>query len=374
MNKPIPALALCAALLLTGCSSMLEREYVSLSPHPQFPAVVDDSNAIRVETYQQLSNALWAMVKAHQETGVIRLRNYTPTAGSTVEDDLTRAREEVYHDDPLGNYAIDAIDTDLERIVMYYEATVTIAYRRTKEQVDAVTDVTGSGAIRTQLRSALSGFRPEVALKLNYFSEDADYIRALIRETYYDTPAAALGMPQVEVALYPDSGFQRIVEVTFTYPEDPAVLQAQSRALTNQADSLLLPLQENNLRGDDLARALLTALTDRIAAHEPQEAAPLSTAWCLMEGTGDSQGLALAYRLLCDAAGLESQVVEGSLDGAPHYWVILSAQAGYRHVDPSLGGDGFLLTDQDMTDLGYEWTAADYPACGESEENLQNTP
>lgn len=374
MNKKIPALALCAAMLLTGCSSMLDREYISVSPHPQLPAAADDSNAIRVENYQQLLSALLALVKDHKETGVIRLRNYTPSAGGTVEGDMTRAREEVYHDDPLGNFAIDAIDASLERIVMYYEATITISYRRTKEQVDAVTSVTGSGAIRTQLRAALASFQPETALRVNYFSEDADYIRALLRETYYDTPAAALGMPQIEVALYPDSGFQRIVEVIFTYPGDPELLREKSQALAVAAEAALLPILEQKLTGDPLAEALLDVLRERNEEHgQTGEAAPVSTAYCLVEGVGDSQGLALAYKLLCDGAGVECQVVQGVLDGAAHYWTIVSGQEGYRHVDPTLD-EGFLLTDGQMWEHGAEWTATDYPVCGESDENLENTP
>ena len=44
----------------------------------------------------------------------------------------------------------------------------------------------------------------------------------------------------------------------------------------------------------------------------------------------------------------------------------ITVDGSHRHVDASLGRDGFYLTDQDYQALsGAEWSAEDYPACGE---------
>lgn len=362
MKKRLLSLALCACLALTGCASMLEREYVSTAAHPQLPVAADDSELLWVESYPELLDAILAQVKRHEEVGTIRLRDYQ----RPVEEDLTRACEEVSMDDPLGAYAVASIHPEYERIVTYYEATITIEYRRTKEQMDSIASVTGSGAIRAALRAALTDFAPELALRINYFSEDADSIRALIRQTYLASPAAALGMPTAQVELYPDTGLQRIVEVILVYPDDPEALRVKRDDITAAAKAMAEPILARDLAGEALQAALFDALRAQAAGTDEEDERLWSTAECLLSGRGDSQGLALAYKLLCDLAGVECTVAEGRADGQPRYWTLVATGNGHRIVDPSLE-EGFLLTDDGFRTLtGAEWEPEAYPACGEA--------
>lgn len=365
MKKSILPLVLCAALALTGCSSMLEREYVSTAVHPQLPPAVENADDLWVENYPELVSAILSQVKAHEETGTVRLRNYR----GDVEQALNQACDEVSRQDPLGAFAVETIVPKYERIVTYYEATISIEYRRTREQVDAVTSVTGSGAIRAALRGALNDFVPEIALRINYFSEDEASILALIRQTYLANPAAALGMPAAQVSLYPDAGLQRIVEVVFVYPDDPEVLREKRDAVTAAARELWEPIAEQKLAGEALQSALFDALRARAAEADGEEDEPVwSTAECLLSGRGDSQGLALAYKLLCDLAGVECTVAEGTVDGQSRYWTVVSTGNGHRIVDP-VSEDGLLLTDEAFQALtGAVWDAEAYPPCGESLE------
>lgn len=366
VKKKILALVLCAGLTLTGCASMLERDYLSVTTHPQLPAADDDSNAVWVENYQELVSAILYQVKQHQEEGTIRLRDYK----GDVEASLTKACQEVSHDDPLGSYAIDRIKHSYERIVMYYEATITIDYRRTKEQLDAVATVTGNGAIRAELRDALAGFVPEVALRVNYFGDDADYIRSLIRQAYYDTPTAALGMPEVVVTLYPDTGLQRIVEVTFAYDDTPEVLRTRQEAMLTAARELAGPILVQGLAGEPLISALWTALRDQAYPETgAAQSGPGNTAYAaLVEQNGDSEGMALAFQLLCQAAELDCSVVQGSRAGEVRFWNMVMTEEGYRHVDAT-EAEGLLLTDDAYRALtGAEWSAEEYPVCGDGGE------
>ena len=355
----LAALGLTALMLLSGCSAMLVREYQSVEPHVRLSVAEDDSNAVWAESYSELQSAILAQVKAHQEVGVIRLKNWK----GDVEEQLTRACDEISHSDPLGAYSVDRIQHSFTRMVSYYEATITIDYRRSAEQIAAVTTVTGSGAIRAELLDALDGFVPETVFQINYFDEtqDADYIRDLIREAYYDLPAAALGMPEAQVNLYPDEGSRRVVEVLLTYPEDAKTLQGKRVQLEDAATDLV-----------ELASVLFSALRERSAA----DGAAGSTAYhALVEGAADSEGMALAYKELCDLAELPCQVVEGDLDGVPHFWTIVTLEEGSFHVDPSRE-EGVLLTDAQMAQAGYTWPEGEYPVCGEAEipteENVEN--
>ena len=365
----LAALGLTALVLLSGCSAMLEREYQSVEPHVRLSVAEDDSNAVWAESYSELQGAILAQVKAHEEVGVIRLKNWK----GDVEEQLTRACDEVSHSDPLGAYAVDRIQHSFTRMVSYYEATITIDFRRSAEQIAAVTTVTGSGAIRAELVDALDGFVTETAFQINYFdaTQDADYIRGLIREAYYDLPAAALGMPEVQVQLYPEQGSRRVVEVLLAYPEDPKTLQSKRVQLETAATDLTEPYRNGSLEDTTLAYALFSALRE---ASAPDAAGGATAYDALVEGAANSEGMALAYKELCDLTGLDCQIVEGALGEEPRFWVIVTLEEGSRHLDSS--GEGALLTDAQMAQAGYTWPDEEYPACGEAviqtEENVGN--
>lgn len=377
MKKRLFALCLCLSLSLTGCAAMLERDYLSVTPHARLPAAADDSTTVWVETYPELVDAIFSLVSEHRESGVIRLRNWK----GNVRQNLSDACDEVSHDDPLGAYAVDRIKPEFVRIATYYEATVSIDYRRTSEQVASVNTVAGSGAIRGELRDALTSFVPETAFRVNYFdqAQGDDYIPRLIRQAYYDSPAAALGLPEAVVNLYPESGQQRVVEVLFTYPEEPELLREKSQALTSAAQVLVDPYR-TGLRNSALIPVLYRALREHTGLGEAQDA-PLpapsvsgSTAYAaLVEGQADSEGLALAYKLLCDLAGVECTVVDGTLEGTPRFWTIVTVEQNvHRHVDPSRA-EGLLLTDTQMSESGFVWDTQEYPSCGESLSETSTT-
>ncbi|WP_419019976.1 hypothetical protein [Intestinimonas butyriciproducens] len=377
MKKRLFALCLCLSLSLTGCAAMLERDYLSVTPHARLPAAADDSTTVWVETYPELVDAIFSLVSEHRESGVIRLRNWK----GNVRQNLSDACDEVSHDDPLGAYAVDRIKPEFVRIATYYEATVSIDYRRTAEQVASVNTVAGSGAIRGELRDALTSFVPETAFRVNYFdqAQGDDYIPRLIRQAYYDSPAAALGLPEAVVNLYPESGQQRVVEVLFTYPEEPELLREKSQALTSAAQVLVDPYR-TGLRNSALIPVLYRALREHTGLGEAQDA-PLpapsvsgSTAYAaLVEGQADSEGLALAYKLLCDLAGVECTVVDGALEGTPRFWTIVTVEQNvHRHVDPSRA-EGLLLTDTQMSESGFVWDTQEYPSCGESLSETSTT-
>lgn len=360
--KRVSALVLSLCLILAGCSSMLDRRFdPPVQTHNQFPAADAGSSALRAENYTELVNAVFYLVSQGEKQGVIKLYNYTQDVAS----DLASACLEVAREDPLGTYAVDYIKHDYTRVLNYYEATITVGYRRTPEQIASIVPVTGSSAIRSEVQNALTRFSAEVVLRVSYFTEDADYIGSLIRQAYYDTPAAAFGMPDYKVSLYPDAGTQRIVEITLTYPGEPAVLRQKSAQLTQQAQDLLSPLL-GTPAGDTRLAGILAALRSRsnqLFAAAGGAALSSSPYAALVSGAADSEGRALALALLCGTAGVECTVVSGTLNGQPHFWDIVTTSAGARHADPS-ASEGLFFGDQAMKAAGYVWDASLYPVCG----------
>ena len=341
-RRAFPALLLAAALLLTGCSAMLERSYVSVEEHNENP-VSDGGSALRVESYQDLVSAVYYFVSQGAASGTVRLYNYDPEA---VEADLDAACLEVVQEDPLGAYAVDYIKYDCAHIVSYYEADLSITYRRTAEQIASVVSVTGSSAIRAELQEALAAFLPELALRISYFSEGTD-IQALLEQAYYATPAAAFGLPEAEISVYPpEGGATRVVEIVLSYPVDTEQAAAMSRELIQYAQELAeaSPL----LPGADYASAVAGLLQNQVTFDPEGPGTPYAA---LMEGSAGSEGIALAALLLCRAGGVECQVVRGTLDGQIRFWNQLRVDGGTRFLDAAAGTA--LRTAQEMEALGY---------------------
>lgn len=355
MKKRILPLLLSLALL-AGCASMLDRDFVSVEPHDQFSDTRTDSSALRAENYQGLVNAILYLVSQGSQEGVVRLYNYT----RDVDTDLSSACLEVAKKDPLGAYAVDYIKYDFSRIISYYEANVQITYRRTAAQIKGVVSVTGSSAIKGELRDALAKFSPEVVLRVSYLAEDENYILGLVRQAYYDTPGVAFGLPEAQVTLYPDSGTQRIVEILLTYPEPIDQLRQKRNDLAAAAEKSASALGKNS---EDMPGGIYAYLRAHARYQAEEGGAPGTAYAALVDGKADSEGMALAFQLLCGLKGVESAVVSGTRDGTAHFWNLVKTADGWLHVDASWSG-GLLLTDDAMKSAGYAWSAEDYPASG----------
>lgn len=349
MKKSIIALLLAGLILLSGCSTMLEREYFVSRPYTPISSSSVGGSSLRVENYQELLNAILYLVSRGEEHGVLSLYNYT---AQDVENDLSRACLEVVQEDPLGSYAVDYIKHDYSLIVSYYEVNLNIAYRRSQEQLSSIISVTGSSALRQELRRALVSFNPSTTLRVSYFTEDEAYIKELVEQAYYDAPSVALGKPEVSVSLYPDSGHQRIVEVQLTFPYSADIMLQRSQDLKNLATSLTPQVATPKVLQEIILSALdITENEDYCTTYD-----------ALIRKISNSEGIALAFQLLSDQYNLPCVVVRGQLDGKNHFWNLVSEDGvNYRHVD--LSAELLNLTDEELTQAGsYEWDRTAYPS------------
>ncbi len=360
MKKSILALFLAGMIALSGCSTMLERDYFVSHTYDPVSSAGTGGSALRAENYQDLLSAVLYMVARGEENGVVALYNYN---AKNVEDHLTRACLEVVQEDPLGSYAVDYIKHDYSLIVSYYEVHLQIAYRRPPEQIASIVSVTGSSALRQELRRALVNFNPSTVLRVSYFTEDENYIRDLVEQAYYDAPSAALGKPEVTVSLYPDSGYQRIVEIGLTFPEAPEVLLQRSQELKQHvADTIPKITTHMQLREILMNNCYVIGDAQKNTAYD-----------ALLNKESNHEGLALAYQLLCDQAGLPCMVVRGERNGEPHFWNIIQIRQEYRHVDLSAGL--FSLTDEELIAAGaYTWDPAVYPTTANPSTEASPTP
>ncbi len=350
---------LSGSLLLGGCSSMLDREYSAVNPHSAAPVVESDQLTIRVERYQDLVNALMYFVTQGRQSGVIQLYNYA----YDVKTDLEAACYEVAKEDPLGAYAVEDIDYTVTPIVSCYEASFQISYRRTQQQVAAVTVAAGSAAIRDKLRGALEQFQEELVLRINYFDQDEAYIHDLLREAYFSRPDIALDFPQVTVNLYPNNSRQRVVEILLEYSLEHATLTRRQSQVEQAAHNAAVHLR--GFKGDaailEARHMILDTTVYRLSGGD--------TAYhALIEHQSNSLGLALTMSLLCQQSNIPCTIAEGSLNGVPHTWNIVSTSQGPFHLDLTQSQEDTsaspFRSDSEMAALGYLWDNSAVPACG----------
>lgn len=230
--RTIVVLMLCC--LLTGCSSLLEREYIVVAPHSGRFWESEAADILRAEGYQDVVNDLLLLVTQHTETATLRLYNYNDEA--RVAEALERAAREVQQQTPMGAYAVDYITSFSQAQRGYYEVTIHIGYRRTEEQLQSVVNATTSEAIYSLLESALAREAQELAVRIGYWNEQSQRsVEEAIEQLRIDKGMAE-SHPWV-IQYYPATEDVGLVEILMA--ENAAVEEAFLRpsALVEEAEA-----------------------------------------------------------------------------------------------------------------------------------------
>jgi len=364
LKKRLIAAALVLCLVLSGCTSMLERDYVSATRHVEYHAE-DGASVIQAESYQGLVSAILYFVTRHDETGVIHLSNYT----GDVAEDLKEACTEILEEDSIGAYALKDIEHEFNRIVSYYEVRLTFDYEHTEAEVREIWAVTSTTTMLSRVREAMGALKEKCAVNVYYLNRDKAALITEIRQIWLDTPLV-LEEPEVRVNLYPEVGTNQVVECFFSW-KDREGLSARSSMTLAAAKRILEELEpgeeDRNLTPLDLAEALRQRVT------VDQEMGGGTAYDALVGGTANRRGLTMALKVLCDLEELGTTVVEGRLNGESAWWLIVEDRELdlHRQLDPNGGESPEYGWDERFRALGYEWSGERYPACETPAESEQ---
>lgn len=361
MKKLLAAILLCAALgaTLSGCASVFDKEYLSVTTFPESTTSPAADGATAVRSYLDLKLAINSLVTAHSESGTLDFSNYN---SASISDDLAAATKEVSTETALGAYAVDYISYDLDRIAGYYEAEVYVYYRRTAEEVEAIVSESTVSGLREAIETALSELRTELVVMVSASGAGEEEVNEYITEAYMDSPLSCVLRPKSEVTMYTGGGLQRIYEIKLKYGLDTETLEKMKAALSEELEELAARITSQSKPHRALQAA--TVLTEQCAHDESAG----SSIWAAIHGgAANSEGMAVAYKALCDALGLDCVVVTGRLDRAEHYWNILTLEGASYHVDVSMAREQgfagtFLISDAQMWGR-YWWDNEDYPQC-----------
>lgn len=121
MRKRVWALAAALLmLLLTGCGSLLNRDYSVTEPHSSSYYESEDRSVLRAESYQDLVNALLVLISGGAKEGTIWL--YPDDSGLPAPQAAERACLEVQKETPLGAYAVEYLTYTVDETPRNYDA------------------------------------------------------------------------------------------------------------------------------------------------------------------------------------------------------------------------------------------------------------
>ncbi len=365
------ALLLVIAILCSGCSRLLETEFQSIAPHTEASPTVTEDGTQTAKNKAELKSAILRLVRAGSTQGRVLLRNYV----GDVDTDVYDTCRTVLRQEPIGSYAVDYLTPEINRLLADYEVNLSLNYRRTNEQVQSVTPISGLQDFRKRLGTALATYSTEFVVETNFYEEGQYAYPNLLQQEYYAQPLTAQGMPELSVTLYPETGPRRIIEVKLSYPDTISALRAQTVACDNEIQSMIAHIARESSKAQQ-ALAAFVLLADKTTfdaevfqAMTEGQIVDDSLNDVLIDGRGVSQGYALAYKALCDALQIPCRVVVGRRGVDEHFWNVIQLDDAWYHVDVATSDAGealqyqFFLCDDTVMMLDYRWDVNDTPAC-----------
>ena len=361
MRRRALALPLAAALLLSGCGSVFEKEYYYAAPFSE-EVRPEDGGADGISNINMLKSVLIDLINRHEEHASLRFSHYS----GSVTDDLAKTTLELISSNPLAAFAVDSLTCDTSRIVSYYTADVSISYRRSAEEINAVVGVQSLPKLRADLLETVAAASPRAAFRVYSSLVDPAYFQDTLQELHFSDPALVVTQPRAQIDCYPAEGINRIYDLWLEYGAEAAELEQMRARIAQRIGELTagLTAATQPKLALECANALFAGLNADAGSY------PDTAYGALWEGCADSKGVALAYKALCDAAGIECLVVQGnigSMEAEERYWNILGLEGAYYHADISafVWGDraaAFLLDDTILWGT-YLWDTEKYPAC-----------
>ena len=217
MKKLFLPFALCAVLLLSGCGSILNREYSSLRPHSSTYYERGERNVLRAENYQDMVNDILVLVGEYAGEGTIWL--YSGEEQLDAEAVAEQAAREVKEETPLGAYAVDYLSYTVDDTPRgHTEICFQLGYRRSEEQMENMIHATSIAALYDLLTAAAGNGADELAVQVSYFDAQQQEVEEIVEQVRKESrPGAAEAW---QVRFYPDGGDVGIIEVLMNDQEE----------------------------------------------------------------------------------------------------------------------------------------------------------
>lgn len=371
-KRVIAALMAALILIISGCAAIIEGEYSSSTPH-QTGAVSSSQTAeaiVEASNSAELQEALLFFVENYIEYGKIKF-----TYDGDIDEELSAACIDVSNNTPIGSYAVYYISYNLNKIVSYYEADVSITYKRGQNEVSSIAYPEDSAELEATLLDTMANHRNEYSFYSLNAAFSPETLTGIIEELYYSNPASITYLPKAVISTYPEDNYPCIFEVVFSYPYSRDQTTSRAESITSRVNEILDKTSE--LTDEEPVLSFAHALNELVDFDYEREALDDYSPWyntytaygALVMQRATGEGFAMALKLLCDASDIECYVVRGRLNNVSHSWNIVRLQSGeLYHIDCSMyDGEGDVFYNDSEMAQTHWWDTAAYPACsGES--------
>lgn len=394
----ILALALVLALgsLCSGCNRLIGDDYLSVSQHYDPYAYKEETTPTESETEVESEAAIPSVTSYYEMLGLLRrfvtegvehgqfllAENYSGDR----EEALSEAFVAMKTEDPLGAYAIDYMEYEHTQQSDGWLVTVDAVYRRSTSEIEAIKSVRGNDRAMELITETLDQLGASITLRISGYTEED--LREKVLRYCLEHPNKMVQTPEISLAIYPQSGNVRVVELHFSYNTDRETL----RGMQAEADSVLASAERYAQYAPDSSSKLsliYSYLTSRFVYSEDREGGSVYRLLC--EGVGNSESFAAVTYYLCQKLGLDCQLVHGTRErsyridqpaeespeeqeteapaqdeDSAYVWNMICIDGLYYHLDLQQDALERLRTfrlrlDEEM--VGYHWDQEAYPVC-----------
>lgn len=353
----LAALALC----LCGCGSIFEKEYLVVEDYvPAAQQDISTGEKVAVKSFSALKQVMQRFVSEGRDEGTII---FDSDYSGNASEDLASACWQLRTQNALCAYCVDNISYEVSHIVAHDEALVRISYADFGGSVGDIVRLSFSTGVDELILEAISESDNKLELYILNGTYTAESMENLVTEVYHNYPVCTPKEPKVKVNVYSGTGMQRLYEIDFNY----GMSEEELEACRTQLAELDVFADTDTYRMNQGQRALAACTYLAENCEKTEEAQDNSAYSVLIQGCGNSEGLALAYVELCRELGLNCRIVYGQKDWESHCWNIVTVSGSNYHVDVSECMEsgmenGFLLNDQSMWSH-YRWDIASYASC-----------
>ncbi len=358
MKARLTILLLACVFLLGGCS-WPDGSYHSVTPHREQTGSIRTEN-MTVTNYEELLDAMEAIVSKGTESSIINAVNYDPMM---LEVNLANAARHIQQVYPVGAYAVESLTYEVGSNTGKTAVALTITYRHSRTEIRKIQRARDVEAVHKRIGRALEEFDTVLVLQMDDY-ETMD-VTQVVQDYAMEYPQKVMEIPQVTTEVY-GTGKSRVMELTFSYQTSRDALRAMQSQVQPVFDSAVLYVSGEGADNQKYSQ-LYAFLMERFDYTVETSITPAYS--LLRHGVGDSRAFATVYAAMCRAAGLECVVVTGTRSGDPWTWNMICQDDLYWHVDLlRCNENGRFRRQRDQEMSGYVWDYSAYPQCDGSDD------
>jgi hypothetical protein len=346
------------SMLLSACSSIFDKEYLSIKEATEQKASESGDIGYEVENYLELKLFLTRLVVEHSEVGKLSFKNYK----GNVNEDLAAVCRDISSKMALGVYCVDFISYDIDRTVSRLGASVYVNYKKTKEETDAIKSMNTAEEGLGLIADAMQNGDELLVLHIRSSKLTEEDLRDFVEKKYLESPIKFPLRPGVLVGTYDSGDTSKIYEIRLDYGMDKSERIRLSSSCSREIKNLTEQFKDRSEGAK--AMELISFIRESVEFDETAEG---SLKNALIDKVSSSEGFPILLKACCDELGIESFVVKGRLNKSESYWNILKIEGEYYHFDigryKKTGQTAFLFASDEKMKGEYFWDFEEYPAC-----------